>query len=499
MKKWFHLIGVSGKTTANIAKVFKQMGWFVTGSDNQFLPPASNILEDNKINIVEGFNFRHLDRDYWSEKLNEDLDDIGEHPDLVLFISHLTSKNKEYLYAKKLGLDIRPYSKILNEYLIKDESIVVAGTAGKTTTTALITSILRDLNLDPSYMVGADLIDFEDSLKITDSQFSVIEGDEYHNPDPEIEGKAKFLEYKPKYLVLTNIGWEHQDIFTTKERYLEEFGKLVNLVPAGGFIVASGRDESIKKVLGGSDKNIIFYSYVENEDDKNNLESGTWSVMEHQDSIFRIFNGDKEPVLEFETKLMGEYNLENILASVVVVLNLPSSVIPVDTIRAGTKNIEIIRNTIENFRGPKKRLEILFKSDRLVVVDDFGVAPQRAKNSLTTLSSYYPDYKIISVFEPNSASRPADIDELKSLYSGVFDLSSEVIIPELSNINDGYASSESLSNALVELGVNSNSIKNSEIKDFIEKRISHNSEDKYLVVFFSSYRLTNIAEEFSKR
>ena len=91
----------------NIAKVFKQMGWFVTGSDNQFLPPASNILEDNKINFVEGFSYRHLDRDFWSEKLNEDLDYIGEHPDLVLFISHLTSKNKEYLEDIAKSIDIK--------------------------------------------------------------------------------------------------------------------------------------------------------------------------------------------------------------------------------------------------------------------------------------------------------------------------------------------------------------------------------------------------------
>lgn len=499
MKKWFHLIGVSGKTTANIAKVFKQMGWFVTGSDNQFLPPASNILEDNKINFVEGFSYRHLDRDFWSEKLNEKLDSIGDHPDLVLFISHLTSKNKEYLYAKKLGLDIRPYSRILKEYLIKEESIVIAGTAGKTTTTALITFILNNLQFNPSYMIGADVIDFDDSLKITDSNFSVIEGDEYHNPDAEIEGKAKFLEYKPKYLVLTNIGWEHQDIFPTQERYIEEFNRLVKLVPTDGVIVASSDDDNIKKALIGAKAKVIFYTFVDNLESQNNLEEGTWSVLKHEDSVYRIFNGEKEAVLEFETGLIGEYNLENILASVALILNLPSSIIPVDTIREGTRNIEIIKNSIETFRGPKKRLEILFKSDNLVIVDDFGVAPQRAKNSLHTLFSYYPEYKIIAVFEPNSASRPSNRDELKSLYKDIFQDIELLVIPELSNFDESYSSSEMLVEVFNELGINSIHLKNSEINDHLDKVISDNSEQRYLVIFFSSYRLTKIAEEFSKR
>lgn len=485
-KNWLHLIGVSGKTTANVAKVFQEMGWFVTGSDSQFLPPASNLLEEYKINTAEGYNFKHLTREFWETKIpNLAEQGVSSNPDLVLFISHLTTKNKEYLYARKKGLTIKPYAQILGEYLIKPESIVVAGTAGKTTTTALITFILQSLGIDPSYMIGAEVLDISDSLKITNTKFSVIEGDEYHNPDAEVEGNAKFLEYRPKYLVLTSIGWEHQDIFPTQQMYLEEFKKLVDLVPAEGVIVANANDENIDKVLVGAKAKVIRYS--------SNDKDTSWKVVKGKTSS-KIYDPRGNFVMEFKTNLLGDYNLENILASVVVVLNISSEAIPLDVIREGTGSLKVIAKAVTDFRGAKKRLEKLYEDENLTVIDDFGVAPTRAINSLATLKETYPKHKIIAVFEPNSGSRPMDSKLFASMYKGAFNDADEVLIPDLSTASDGLVETDEMVDRMNLLKFRAKHVSNPEIVDYLLSRKTE-EQGKLLIVFFSSYRLTEVAEK----
>ena len=496
--KWFHLIGVSGKTTANIAKVFQEMGWFVTGSDSQFIPPASDLLVENKINTVEGYNYIHLTKQFWVNKLkNKNLNDLPENPDLVLFISHLSSKNKEYLYSKKKNLDVKPYSRILGEYLIKKNSIVVIGTAGKTTTTALLTLLLQKLNLDPSYMIGAEVSDISDSLKITDSDFSVIEGDEYHNPDPEIEGKAKFMEYKPKYLVITNIGWEHQDIFKTQEDYISEFKKCVDIVPSDGVIVAHYGDENINKTLESTKAKVIRYCLRDSGKKNDYKKENVWSVSKNEHGSFYIYDPKDNIVMEFNTKLIGDYNLENILASIVLILNLPSQVLPVNLIREGTNNLKTISSNISEFIGPKKRLEKLFENDDILVIDDFGVAPSRAENSLKTIHQNYPNHKIVAVFEPNSGSRTSDNKQFKSMYKNAFKNAEVVIIPDLSAMNNELIESNAMVLELQKLGYNSVHISNNQLVNELRKRYLKKNE-KTIFVFFSSYRLTEVGEAFAK-
>lgn len=488
--KWFHVIGVCGKTTANIAKMFQDEGWFVTGSDNQFLPPASELLERNKIKTVQDFNFKHLTREFWEETLGTDLkNDINENPDLVLFISHLTSKNKEYLFAKKRGLDIKPYARILNEYLIKPESVVIVGTAGKTTTTALTTFLFQKLGFNPSYMIGADVVDITESLVNTDSEWSVIEGDEYHNPDPEVEGKAKFLEYKPKYLIIPKISWEHVDIFPTEERYVEEFKKVVELVPADGLIIAKYGDKNIDSTLVNAKAKVIRYAY--RTDEIKSIED-VWSV-EKQGDINFIYNPKGEKVLEFETELLGSYNLENIL-SVVILLSQLTDIgkIKIDNLQ------EKLKTLINEFHGVKKRLEFLYKSKRILVVDDFGIAPERAKNSLETIAENYPEHKIIGIFEPNAGSRPKDLETFERLYKDSFTKAEKIYIPDLSEGVSDLVSSQELAERLNKLGYNAEYSSNLEIPKKLAEILKSDLESQFVIVFFSSYKLTNIAREFVK-
>lgn len=485
MKKWFHAIGVSGKTTANIAKMFKDMGWFVTGTDNQFFPPASLIVKENKIPHEEGFNYKHMQKDYWEEALNQKLD-ISQVPDLTMIVESASPKNKEYLFAKNKGLDIRPYSKILSEYLIKDNSIVVAGTAGKTTTTSLITKILIDLGFDPSYMIGAEVKDLKESIMNTKSEWSVIEGDEYFSK--EFSTGAKFLEYKVRYLVLTNIGYEHQDVYPTEELYVEEFAKLVSAVPQDGIIVARNKDEKISETLKTSIAKIIRY---EISTDVKNIKDGVWSLIKREDENI-IYDGNKNEILRFKTELLGEFVLEDILAGVTLVLNLPAESIPLDFAPKGTEYLEDLRESVESFEGVKKRLEILYQDDYSVIIDDFGVAPERAKNSLNVIRSSFPEYRIYAIFEPNSASRFSDHDEFIKNYKGVFDGVDTLIIPDLSDFNKDLVSADEFINYLKEINIRAIHVKNSDIANLVKGYIGN---DKIVIVFFSSYRLDSVAKQ----
>lgn len=462
-KKWFHAVGGCGKTTANVAKMFKDMGWFVTASDLQCKPPAKNILVDNEIPFVEGYHFSHLTREFWTD-IGLDTNNVPDMPDLGLIIETATGKNKELRFARLHNIDIRPYSQVLNEYLIKDESIVVIGTAGKTTTTTLLTLTLQALGLDPSYMIGAEVNGLSDSLKNTDSDWSVIEGDEYHSL--ELSNGAKFLEYKPKYLIITNIGWEHQDVFPTREKYIEEFRKAVKLVPEDGVIVAKSGDDSINEIVKDAKCTVARYG----------LDNGDYIVNGSRDS-YELMHDDRT-IASGSTTLLGSYNLENVTAVLTLVNIL------IDKGLLGGDALEKATSVIKKFRGVKKRLEILFASDETVVIDDFGVAPHRSKRSLETVQEQYPDKKIIALFEPNSGSRVTDASVFNELYVGAFGAADEVWIPPLSEFNKELISQGDLASRLGSLGVYAKAVSMDELNE-VDKDDLQNS----VLVVFSTYNL----------
>jgi UDP-N-acetylmuramate: L-alanyl-gamma-D-glutamyl-meso-diaminopimelate ligase len=472
MKKWLHIIGISGKTTANIARAFQSYGWFVTGSDHQFLPPASKIIEENKIPVVDSYHFSHLTKSFWETELGKELD-VNENPDDVIIVESVTAKNKEYLYAKHQGLKVRGYSAFFEENVVKENSLVVAGTAGKTTTTALLVHIFNQFGIDPTYMVGADVESLDSSLKVNNSDWSILEGDEYHNPD--FSKGAKFLYYNPKYLIITNIGYEHEDVFPTKEDYVREFHKLVQNVPRDGVIVSHSEDTATREILSDSlCNNVVYVTY---SDDPQNIKEGEWNVIGNSQS-FEIYTPRGELLFKGTTKLIGKNNLLDIGFAVAMTFSISE-------IGAQDK-IDHIRTSISSFSGVKKRLEVTYKDDDRIVIEDFGVTPERAKNSLETLKSEFPEYSITAVYEPNSASRYNDQDAFKSAYNEVFKNADNIIIPTLSGFNEGLASQEEFVHWLRDIGYN---VENIPTEDIVAKLSESIKGKKSLVVFFSTYRL----------
>lgn len=484
--KWFHAIGICGKATAGVALMFKKMGWFVTGSDSQFFPPASEFIKKNNIPYVEGYNYKHLTKEFWfhessfSREINETykINDLPSVPDLCLIVESATSKNKEFLFAKNKGIEVYPFAQIFNKYLIKENSIVIAGSAGKTTTTALAVSTLISMNLDPSYMIGAEVIGMAESLKNTQSNWSVVEGDEFFSR--ELSTGAKFLQYKPKYLVLTNIGWEHQDVYPKQSDYLEEFEKLVRTT-VDGFIIAHN-EPNINKVLKDAKVPVFKYGYKDSGSDYTIERSGKSLIFKSKDGSFCKLD---------KYNLIGDYNYLNYLA-VFALLDQLSKLGKIQNY------LNFFEEVISSFKGVKKRLEFLKRSDDLVIIDDFGIAPLRAKNSLSTIKNHFPDFQIVAVFEPNSGSRVLDRDLLTSMYTDVFESSDLVVVPTLSE-NEALVSGEDLSNLFVEIGFNSVYIPTSQLEDFIIDLVKKRNKTKILIVIFSSYRLTQLGLNLSKK
>lgn len=475
-KKWFHAVGACGKATANITKMFKEMGWFVTGTDTQFVPPASTILQDAGIAFELGYHYSHLTKEFWETKLGKALN-IPDKPDLGLIVETATSHNKELLYAKKHNIDIRPFAQILKDYLVKPESIVVTGTAGKTTTTAIITFLLRELGLNPSYMIGADVIDFKDSLQNTNSIYSVLEGDEYYSK--ELSPGAKFLQFKPKYGIITKISWEHVDVYPAEEEYVNEFKKFVEIIPSDGLLIAKSGDKNIDQVIMNAKCKVVRYGVdvkLLSLNQSLDYAIGYGSAKEE----YVIFKGGNE-IIKGTTSLLGSYNLENILAAFIVFTEV-------------LKNSDLNKfvEITSRFKGPRKRLEHLLKTDSLIVIDDFGVAPERAANSLRTLKTYYPDYRITAVFEPNSGSRPTNPEIFKNIYKDSFKDAYNVLVPTLSD-SPGLITTEDFVKNLKELGFNVGHIPNDNLQ---AELMNYTDDSKTLIIFFSAYRLTQIAHDF---
>lgn len=380
-QRYVHFVGICGVTMAPIAKMFKDMGWRVTGSDKGFFPPMSDYLRRNEIEFwpgwhVEKIGIRNKELEIRREKKLLDFAVIGN------FIGY---NNPEFVFLREQNILYKSYPEILSEYVVKKNSIVVAGTYGKSTISAALAWVLEKAGYNPSYMSGGILKNFSDGVRATDSDWSVVEGDEYSTARWDL--RPKFVHYKPKYLILTSTEWDHTDLYKTREDYLNIFRELVANVPKDGVIVY-------------------------------NPETVDERVMETADCDIVKYSQPTEKV--FHTHLIGWHNQTNLTAIAVLCRYLRI-------------NKDIVQEAIESFEGVRRRLETRYAVGEnlhpVQVIDDLAHSPAKVRASLSALREWYPDARIRVIFEPNIGSRTK---EALPLYKGVFDKADEVFIPRLS-------------------------------------------------------------------
>ena len=208
-KKHIHIIGICGVATSALAIALKNKDWKVTGSDKGFFPPVSIELKKHKIPYYAGWH---------PEKIGN--------PEIIMVGTASGTQNPETIYAKEKNIPIYSYPEIIGKFFVKEKSIVASGTWGKTSSSALLSFILEKAGLDPTYMFGGISLSHKASAKLTNSKYSVFEGDEYRSSPTD--NTPKFMHYKPTHILLTAISWDHADLYPTEESYFSVFRKLIS-------------------------------------------------------------------------------------------------------------------------------------------------------------------------------------------------------------------------------------------------------------------------------
>jgi UDP-N-acetylmuramate: L-alanyl-gamma-D-glutamyl-meso-diaminopimelate ligase len=361
-----HLSGICGTAMASLAGLLQLQGHRITGSDAAAYPPMSNLLRELGIPVMEPYAEANL----------------NPAPDLVVIGNALSRGNPE---VEKI-LDVRiPFTSMAallkEEFLAGRESLVVAGTHGKTTTTSMLAWIYEAAGLAPSFLIGGVAENFGTSFHLRPTRTFIVEGDEY---DTAFFDKGpKFLHYFPDALILTHVEFDHADIYVDLEAVKTAFKRLVNLVPRRGRIVAYDGSTNVTECVARAFCKVERYGFTPEADWRiENLRYGDgamhWEVW-------------KEGVLwsAFEMKLAGEHNALNATAAAALAAGQG---IPVDAIQAA----------LASFKSVKRRLEVRAEIHGVTIIDDFAHHPTAIRETLRALRSVYPEARLWAVLEPRS-------------------------------------------------------------------------------------------------
>jgi UDP-N-acetylmuramate: L-alanyl-gamma-D-glutamyl-meso-diaminopimelate ligase len=395
----YHLIGICGTAMASLAGMLQARGHNVTGSDQNVYPPMSTQLEALGIKILNGYQATNAD--------------IGA--DCVVVGNAISRGNPELEEVLNRKLVYRSQAEIVQEEFIRGRrSLVIAGTHGKTTTTSIATWVCEVGGLDPSFLVGGVVQNFGASFRVTGSDHFVIEGDEYDTA--YFDKKPKFMHYMPEIAIVNNIEFDHADIYDDLDDIKFEFSRLMNLVPSNGCLIVGIDSPVVREVLDEMDGKLF-----------TNIETFGLSDDAKWQARYIDFSGDTTRFTvfkdggswgEFETHLIGEFNVRNCLAVIIAA-------------DAWGVSKEKIQQAFDSFKSVKRRVEVRGVERGVTVIDDFAHHPTAVEETLKALRMKYDGKRLIAVFEPRSwSSRLAVFQEP---YSKAFSYADYVIIAGVYN------------------------------------------------------------------
>jgi UDP-N-acetylmuramate: L-alanyl-gamma-D-glutamyl-meso-diaminopimelate ligase len=365
-----HLIGVCGTAMATLAALLKHRGHEVSGSDEHVYPPMSDFLAAERITVLEGYRPEHVD-------------DV---PDLVVVGNAISRGNAELEAVLDRGIRYASMAETIREQWLWDaQSIVIAGTHGKTTTTALTGWLLTAAGADPMVLIGGIAGNFGTdgaSYRIGAGKAFVIEGDEYDSA--YFDKTAKFLKYLPDIAVINNIEFDHADIYSNIDEVRLAFRRLVNLVPKSGLTLIGIDSPDAAALVPHARSRVATFSLSRDADWR-----ATGIVVE-QGTRFRVTHGT-EDLGEFRMPLLGEHNVRNALVAIAIGVDLGL-------------DVERLRNGLADFKGVKRRLEVVGEARGITIYDDFAHHPTAVDETLKAVRRASPDKRIWAVFEPRSAS-----------------------------------------------------------------------------------------------
>jgi UDP-N-acetylmuramate: L-alanyl-gamma-D-glutamyl-meso-diaminopimelate ligase len=375
-QKHIHLSGICGTAMASLAGLLREKGCRVTGSDAAAYPPMSDLLREMGVPVAQPYAEANLD----------------PRPDLVVIGNALSRGNPEVERVLDQRIPFTSMAAVLHEEFLSDpeqgprESLVVAGTHGKTTTTSMLAWIYQTASrwnaaFEPSFLIGGVAENFGTSYQLRPTRIFLLEGDEY---DTAFFDKGpKFLHYFPDGLILTSVEFDHADIYADLEQVKVAFKRLVNLVPRRGVIVAYDGNANVTECVSKALCRVERYGFTPAADWRiENLrhEGGKslWQV--HQKGALWA---------EFEMSVAGEHNVLNATAAAALAANHG---VPVEAIQAA----------LASFLSVKRRLEVRAVIDGITIIDDFAHHPTAIRETLRALRQAYPGSRLWAVLEPRS-------------------------------------------------------------------------------------------------
>lgn len=354
-----HFIAIGGAAMHNLAiAISKKSNFLVTGSDDEIFEPSYSRLKENGLLPDE--------MGWFPDRIHKGLS-------AVILGMHATEDNPELLRAKELGLKIFSFPEYLYQQTRSKTRIVVGGSHGKTTTTAMILFVLKQLKIDADYMVGAQIEGFDNMVKLSyEARIAVFEGDEYLTSP--IDRRPKFHLYKPHIAVLTGIAWDHINVFPTFAVYLEQFKKFTELMEVQGRLIYFDGDENLNEIVAHLRRDIVPFGY-------------NTPAHEVRDGVTYLQTKKGEVAL----KVFGEHNLQNMEAA-----------------RLACRQIGVtddqFYSVICNFPGASNRLQKIVETQNSVAFKDFAHSPSKLKATVHAVKNQYPDRNLIACMELHTFS-----------------------------------------------------------------------------------------------
>jgi UDP-N-acetylmuramate: L-alanyl-gamma-D-glutamyl-meso-diaminopimelate ligase len=353
-----HCIAVGGAIMHQLAIALKNQGHIVTGSDDEIFDPAFTNLLKHEI-ITHSYHFNP--------------DNITKEIELIILGMHARKDNPELIKALELNIPIVSFPQYISNHEQSKTRLVVAGSHGKTTTTAMIMHVMKQANFSFDYLVGASLNGFNTTVHLSpNTPYIVLEGDEYFSSclDPQ----PKFNWYKPHIAILTGISWDHINVYPSFEKYLKAFADFIQIIEKGGYIIYNEKDSYVTQLVSHYGTHLTAIPY--------NSEHYEYK----EDKTYALFNQVKIPVSFF-----GAHNFSNMAAAHEVAKILEIS-------------DESFFAAMAEFKLPSKRLECIYNKDQIIVYRDFAHAPSKVKATIHAIRDRYPNSKLIAVLELHTYS-----------------------------------------------------------------------------------------------
>jgi UDP-N-acetylmuramate: L-alanyl-gamma-D-glutamyl-meso-diaminopimelate ligase len=357
----FHFLGICGTAMGSIAAALAEKGFKVTGSDENIYPPMSTFLAERGIAVKSGYA----------------PDNSPKETDVVVIGNAMKRGNPEVEAVLNRKLFYLSLPEVLKDYFLRGRhNLVVTGTHGKTTTTALLAWIMEKAGHKPGYLIGGLPRNLGQGARLSDSKHFVIEGDEYDTAF--FDKRSKFLHYLPELVVINNIEFDHADIFNTLDEIKLSFRRLLNIVPQNGMVLVNGDDHNCVEVARDCLAQLVEVGFSEN-------------CAQRIRDVAYSQNGSQFTLTDqrFEIPLIGEFNVRNaaMAASAARFYRVPDSK---------------IRAALKSFKGIARRQEIRGEAGGVKIIDDFGHHPTAIAQTLQALHHRYAGQRLWAIFEPRS-------------------------------------------------------------------------------------------------